>query len=85
MRFSTRESQPGLLLHELENGGKLKVLMRDTVVYGTCRKSFRPLRRKKAFKDVDFGAKTGTINDKKDQFKYDWFTGYVLPQNGKRQ
>ena len=60
----------------------LKVLMRDTVVYGTCRKSFRPLRRKKAFKDVDFGAKTGTINDKKDQFKYDWLTGYVLPQNG---
>lgn len=60
----------------------LKVLMRDTVVYGTCRKSFRPLRRKKTFKDVDFGAKTGTINDKKDQFKYDWLTSYILPQNG---
>ena len=60
----------------------LQVLMRDTVISGTCRKSFRPLRRKKAFKGVDFGAKTGTINDKKDQFKYDWLAGYVLPQNG---
>ena len=60
----------------------LKVLMKDTVIYGTCRKSFRPLRRKKAFKGVDFGAKTGTINDKKDRFKYDWLTGYILPQNG---
>ena len=60
----------------------LKVLMRGTVIYGTCRKSFQLLRRKKAFKDVDLGAKTGTINDKTDQFKYDWFTGYVLPQNG---
>jgi cell division protein FtsI/penicillin-binding protein 2 len=60
----------------------LQVLMRDTVISGTCRKSFRPLRRKKVFKGVGFGAKTGTINDKKDQFKYDWLTGYVLPQNG---
>ena len=60
----------------------MKVLMKDTVVYGTCRKSFRPLRRKKAFKNVDFGAKTGTINDKKDRFKYDWLTSYILPQNG---
>jgi penicillin-binding protein A len=60
----------------------MKVLMKDTVVYGTCRKSFRPLRRKKAFKGVDFGAKTGTINDKEDRFKYDWLTGYILPQNG---
>jgi peptidoglycan glycosyltransferase len=60
----------------------MKVLMKDTVVYGTCRKSFRPLRRKKVFKGIDFGAKTGTINDKKDQFKYDWLSGYILPQNG---
>jgi peptidoglycan glycosyltransferase len=60
----------------------LKVLMRGTVLYGTCRKSFQLLRRKKAFKNVDLGAKTGTINDKKDQYKYDWLLGYVLPRNG---
>ena len=60
----------------------LRILMKDTVVHGTCRKSFRRLRRKKAFKNVELGAKTGTINDKTDQFKYDWFTAYVLPPNG---
>jgi cell division protein FtsI/penicillin-binding protein 2 len=60
----------------------LKCLMRDTVVYGTCRKSFRPLRRKRAFKKFEFGAKTGTINDEKDQFKYDWLTAYALPGKG---
>lgn len=60
----------------------LKILMKDTVVHGTCRKSFRSLRRKKAFKNVELGAKTGTINDKTDQFKYDWLTAYVLPPNG---
>jgi len=61
---------------------KLRILMADTVVHGTCRKSFRKLRRKKAFKNVELGAKTGTINDKTGQFKYDWFTAYVLPPNG---
>jgi peptidoglycan glycosyltransferase len=60
----------------------LKALMRDTVIYGTCRKSFRPLRRKRAFKKVEFGAKTGTINDEKDQFKYDWLAAYALPEKG---
>jgi len=46
---------------------ELKILMKDTVVHGTCRKIFRSLRRKKAFKNVELGAKTGTINDKTDQ------------------
>ena len=60
----------------------LKVLMRDTVVAGTCRSAFRPLRQKKAFKDISFGAKTGTINDAQDQYKYDWLTAYALPAKG---
>ncbi len=59
----------------------LKILMHDTVVYGTCRKSYRKLRRKKAFKNVELGAKTGTINDETDKFKYDWFTAYALPMD----
>ena len=59
----------------------LKILMADTVISGTCRKAFRPLRRKKRFIDVAMGAKTGTINDKLDQFKYDWLTAYAIPSN----
>jgi len=57
----------------------LQVLMGDTVISGTCRKSFRPLRRKKRFENIAMGAKTGTINDKLDQFKYDWLTAYAIP------
>jgi cell division protein FtsI/penicillin-binding protein 2 len=59
----------------------LKTLMADTVISGTCRKAFRPLRRKKRFLDIAMGAKTGTINDKLDQFKYDWLTAYAIPPN----
>ena len=53
--------------------------MSETVKRGTCRKSFRLLRRKKAFHNIELGAKTGTINDKTDQYKYDWLTIYALP------
>lgn len=61
---------------------KLRILMEDTVLHGTARKAFRPLRRKKAFREIALGAKTGTINDSLDQYKYDWLTAYALPNNG---
>ncbi|KPK26756.1 MAG: hypothetical protein AMK69_11555 [Nitrospira bacterium SG8_3] len=60
---------------------KLKVLMKETVLYGTCRKAFLPLRRNKRFKDIELGAKTGTINDPNDRYKYDWVTAYALPKD----
>jgi len=62
--------------------GYMKVLMRETVVSGTSRKAFRRLRRDKRFKNIALGAKTGTINDELDQYKYDWITAYALPGNG---
>ena len=60
----------------------LRILMEDTVRYGTCRKAFSSMRRKKVFKNIKMGAKTGTINDPLDQYKYDWLTAYALPNNG---
>jgi peptidoglycan glycosyltransferase len=65
---------------EKETAMQMKVLMRDTVLNGTCRKAFLPLRRKKSFQDIEIGAKTGTINDSQDLFKYDWVTVYALPK-----
>ncbi len=63
---------------------KLKVLMKETVLYGTVRKAFLPLRRNKRFKDIELGAKTGTINDPNDRYKYDWVTAYALPKDETR-
>ena len=62
----------------------MKELMQDTVEHGTCRRTFRTLTKKKAFQEVDIGAKTGTINDPQDRYKFDWLSAYVLPRDGRR-
>jgi hypothetical protein len=56
--------------------------MEDAVRYGTGRTAFRKLLRKKRFKNFDLGAKTGTINDHMDQFKYDWVTAFAISPDG---
>jgi len=78
------QSRPGMLGSPISRGTAkgLKMLMQDTILNGTCRKRFRALRRNRAFRDVELGAKTGTINDKSDKFKYDWFTAYAIPRDG---
>jgi hypothetical protein len=63
---------------------RLRVLMQDTIEHGTCRRTFRTLRKKQAFQEVDIGAKTGTINDPQDRYKFDWLSAYVLPRDGRR-
>jgi len=80
------KSKPSVLASPISRGTAedMRVLMRDTIRYGTCKKSFQKVRRKKAFKDVDLGAKTGTINDKMDRYKYDWLAAYALRKNSSK-
>jgi hypothetical protein len=52
--------------------------------YGTTRSAFRELRRQRLLANLDIGAKTGTINDRLDRFKYDWITAFALTADGSR-
>jgi peptidoglycan glycosyltransferase len=79
--YRARFSSIGSPIEE-STANQLKILMKETVTYGTCRKAFLPLRRKKRFKEIELGAKTGTINDPDDQYKFDWVTAYALPKDG---
>ena len=53
------------------------LMMKDAVRYGTSRSAFRRFHQHRFFKDLEFGAKTGTINDLKDQYKFDWMTAFA--------
>ncbi len=60
----------------------LTQLMQYSARSGTSRSVFRKLSRKKRFKRFELGAKTGTINDRLDRYKYDWITAYAKTPNG---
>ena len=75
------QAEPKILVRAIENktAHALRDLMSETVSGGTARGAFRPLQRKKTFRDFDFGAKTGSINDPTNQYRVDWLTAYALP------
>lgn len=81
--YENRKSKMGVSVSP-ETARELRILMKDTVIHGTCRKAFFRERRRKVYKNVELGAKTGTINDRNDEFKYDWLAAYVVPPDGRK-
>lgn len=57
----------------------MKELMELTVERGTARSAFRRLKRRKQFRDMKIGGKTGTITGGIPYGKRDWFVSYALP------
>jgi cell division protein FtsI/penicillin-binding protein 2 len=57
-------------------------LMKATVRSGTVRGAFRKYRRDKIISRLEIGGKTGTINNKTDDVKYEWFVGYAQDKAG---
>jgi len=81
--YENHQSRMGVSVSP-QTAKELRVLMKDTIIHGTCRKAFYRERRRKAYKNVELGAKTGTINDRNDRFKYDWLTAFVVPPDGRK-
>jgi cell division protein FtsI/penicillin-binding protein 2 len=44
--------------------------------------AFRRYRKDKIISRLEIGGKTGTINNKTDDVKYDWFVGYAQDKAG---
>lgn len=64
-----------------ETSASLRTMMQKTVQKGTSRGTFRDLLRKKAFRDVEFGGKTGSLMSLSPKGKCDWFVGYGRSAN----
>jgi len=62
---------------KVETAEELRSLMRETVLSGTSRASFRTLLRKPSFKEVEIGGKTGSLLGLSPRGKCDWFVGYA--------
>jgi cell division protein FtsI/penicillin-binding protein 2 len=60
-----------------DTSNALHEMMKATTRSGTVRGAVRRYRRDKIISRLEIGGKTGTINNKTDEVKYDWFVGYA--------
>ncbi|WP_299981672.1 penicillin-binding transpeptidase domain-containing protein [Desulfobacula sp.] len=59
-----------------ETAATIMQLMEKTVSTGTARKSFRGASKDKVLSRLVIGGKTGSLYNKDNTVKYDWFTGF---------
>ena len=59
-------------------------LMEATVRYGTGKKAFRGYRRDPVLSKLSIGGKTGSINNKRHDLRYDWFVGFAADKEDVR-
>jgi penicillin-binding protein A len=65
-----------------DTSNALHEMMKATTRSGTMRRAVRRYRRDKIISRLEIGGKTGTINNKSDNIKYDWFVGYAQDKGG---
>jgi len=63
----------------------LNQLMAATISSGTCRKAFRGYRKDKILSKLNIGGKTGSIDSKSHNVRYDWFVGFAKEKEGPKK
>jgi len=63
----------------------LNRLMANTIAKGTGRKAFRRFRKDKILSRLNIGGKTGSIDNKIHDARYDWFVGFAEEKKGKEK
>ena len=78
------QSQPATITQAFaaETSNKMDELMKATIQSGTVRRVFRKHRKDKILSKLEIGGKTGSINNRTDEVKYDWFVGYAKEEQG---
>jgi cell division protein FtsI/penicillin-binding protein 2 len=76
--------QSAILGHafNVETSSILNELMKTTIKSGTARREFRKYRKDKVISRLEIGGKTGSINNRTNDVKYDWFVGYAKEKEG---
>jgi cell division protein FtsI/penicillin-binding protein 2 len=59
-------------------------MMKATVKKGTARKAFSGSGRDRVLKRLEIGGKTGTIDNRSHELRYDWFCGIAREKEGVR-
>jgi cell division protein FtsI/penicillin-binding protein 2 len=65
-----------------ETSETVNSLMKATIRSGTSRKAFSGRGRDRILSRLNIGSKTGSINSKTHDTRYDWFVGFAREING---
>ncbi|MFC1815527.1 penicillin-binding transpeptidase domain-containing protein [Thermodesulfobacteriota bacterium] len=57
-------------------------LMEATIKSGTARKAFKGYQKNRILSRLNIGGKTGSINSKSSDTRYDWFVGFAAEKSG---
>ena len=69
-----------------ETSSAMQALMKETVLTGTCRKSFEGISQSPILSRLNIGGKSGSINSKSvERRRFDWFVGYAEEKQGNRK
>jgi cell division protein FtsI/penicillin-binding protein 2 len=60
----------------------LSQMMETTITSGTGRKAFRKYRQDKILSRLQIGGKTGSIDSRSHDVRYDWFVGFASERQG---
>ncbi len=63
----------------------LNQLMSATIRSGTCKKAFRGYRKDNILSKLNIGGKTGSIDNKSHDARYDWFVGFAEEKDGPKK
>ena len=63
----------------------LNQLMQATVQSGTSRKAFRGYHKDRILSKLIIGGKTGSINSKSQDTRFDWFVGFAKEREGSKK
>ena len=64
----------------VEGAAAIRNMMVKTVAAGTCRKIFHPYRRDPVLSQLIIGGKSGSIDNRDHDARYDWFVGFATDQ-----
>ncbi len=83
--FYHQECQPAFCLADKKACAELVAMMKATVKYGTARKSFQHLKRKRSFRDWEIGGKTGNLDMPNIDRRCEWFAGFGRDRKAGRE
>jgi cell division protein FtsI/penicillin-binding protein 2 len=67
-----------------ETARAVRTMMAETILRGTAKRAFKGSEKDSTLSRLEIGGKTGSLNNRENTVRYDWFTGFAKEKNGEK-